>query len=287
MKQYEINREARLILFPSQGVVDSATFELQDCYGATIVAETNAVLGSAYATGSATQYDESFTISDITHFTASKPYWISTSAYGRGYEERCLDVASNGSGNNGLFTLYSPARFGFTNGLIRDHSLTYVYGADSNTAIRRGCVAIWRYSIRDDDYTYTQTIDFVKKPFKLNITESDIEKVSRLFGIQNDASSAYLGYIEQAENDIYIALRGEQLYPDQIVEKELLKGAAIYRVLQFRHLGNLEKAEKFEALYETALANFLSSRSWIVDETNDSETETNINNIQPKYMLIG
>jgi hypothetical protein len=287
MKQYEINKDAKLILWPAEGVADSATFELQDCYGNSIVAETNATLGSAYATGSATQYDESFTISDITHFSASKPYWISTSAYGRGYEERCLDVAANGSEDNGLFTLFAPCRFSFTNGLIRDHSLCYTYEAASNTAIQRGCVAIWRYQIQDDTYTYTQTIDFVKKPFKLNITEQDIEKVSRLFGIQNDNASAYLGYIQQAENDIYIALRGEQLYPDQIVEKELLKGAAIYRVLQFRHLSNLEKSEKFESLYESALSKFLTSRSWIVDEVSDGAVETNINNIGPKYMLIG
>ena len=289
MKQYEINQDATLCLWPSQGVADSATFELQDAVEGSIVTESNATLGSAYATGSWSRGAETFTVSDYTHFTASKPYWVSTSVYGRGYEERCLDIDPNGSGLNATFTPAQKAKFTVTNGLIRDHGLYYTFAAASNTAVKRNCIAVWRYTIGEEDFTEYQSIDFVRKPFRISVTESDIERACATFGINGGDYNLYLAYIEQAKVDIYNFLRGQQIYPDLIIDKDLLKNAIIYRVLQFRLFDKLELADKYGQLYENTLAQFLTSKSWLAEDTNilGSSTELTLRKIPPKYMLIG
>jgi len=293
MRQYEIDKDAILVFYPPNGVCDddSQKFQLVDALNGALVAETTATKGAASATGSWTINAESMTISDYTYFTASKPYWVSTGLYGRGYEEKCLDVDPNGSGLNATFTPTQKAKFSVTNGLVRDHGIYYTYAAASNTAVKRNCTAIWRYEISGESFVEYQTVDFVKKPFKINITENDIEQVCATFGITAGNYGIYMNYIGQAINDIYNWLRGQQIYPDLVIEKDLLKNAAIYRILQFRNIANFELSDKYRELYMESLAQFLTSKSWLQGDTeilsSVPESEIALKRIPPKYMLVG
>lgn len=284
MKQYEINKTAILEFYP-KGVCSSASLELQDSNGATFLAETVALTGSASATGSANQYAESITLSNVTNFTASRPYWVSTTANGRGYEENCLDICT---GSNAFYFGDKRLRFALVNGLVRDHRIYFSF--TGSNAVRRGCSAIWRYVLGGETFTEYQSIDFVRKPFKIAINESDIEKACATFGLNAGETSIYLkNYPEQAISDICQNLRGHNIFPDQVVEKDLLKSAAIYRILQFRHFSNIEMAEKYEALYLESMAHFYSSKAWITEEveTAANASETVNRELPPSYMMVG
>lgn len=291
--QYPINTDAIINFYPSLGYADASpapsVYILSKADG-SVLASTSATRGLASATGSAEQGAFSLTVSDLTHFTSSKPYWVSTSAYGRGYEEILLDILANGSGKNATATFSNRLRFALTNGLIRDHKLSVTLPAASNTAVNRGCTVVWTYYVKQEKIIDYQNVDFVKKPFSLNITESDVEKVCASFGELGGEASAYLRYIPQATEDVYGWLRSRNVCPDLVIEKDLLKSATLYRVLQFRNFAKLELAEKYQELYENALSRFEQSHAWIQeDETSANSTPLNdleVLSMPPKYMRV-
>jgi hypothetical protein len=298
MRQFEVNKLALIMVQPPEGYADASpapTVELYSAQNAAVQASTNATRGTAAAVATIADGSDSASCDTVANFKIGMPVWVATTG-GRGYEDLVVDINSSTK----VLTLGQKARFAVASGSIKDHSLAYSFAALSNAVVRRNCRVVFRYSVGGVSRSLARTVDFVRFPFALPITESDVEKVSATFGLTGGSKGEYLRYLEQAESDIAMMLRGQQIQPDLCMERDLLCSAAVYRVLQLRNITKGELSERFSALFSEQMAAFLTSRTWYDSDEDMVQTPSGngtlappggsssntANQIGPKYALV-
>lgn len=257
-RQYEVSQSVEVSHYP-QGYADASpapSGSIVSAQGETL-ASTTAARGTATAVATVAAGSREVSCDTIANFKVGLPYWLAT-AGGRGIEVRVVDIDSVGK----KLWLAEPVRWAVASGSIKDHRLYLSISSSTNSKVRRACRTAWRYSIGGVARAEHRTLDFVHTPFELAITDADIDRVSATFGAMSGEGGEWSRLKEQAESDVSMALLGAQVKPDLCIERDLLKSAAVYRVLQLRHVQKPELAERFAALYAEQIGLFLGSHTW-------------------------
>jgi len=157
-----------------------------------------------------------------------------------------------------------PIRFAcdVTTSVLEGHRLAAtILGALLNTRRRFGRLR-WEYEIDGVAVHHDELFDVVLLPFNLVLTEEDVERHYTAFGESIGSRRSWRKLREGVFDDIWRALRGMQVHPDLVRDREMLTDAAAFRLLVKHFQSNPEQREFWLALYKDAMAEFYASHAW-------------------------
>lgn len=268
--QYRTSVASVLEFYPPQGVASSATVAgFVSGTSASLFASESVTLDTASATVSGhTASATLLTVDDSTGFVVGRRYWAET-AGGRGREVTVIDVPNGTS-----LELDQP--IGFVVTAIAGHGLRRTLTAEEAGTVRRRCRVLWTYTVDGMGYVADQMIDIVEMPFALHLTEEDIEEAYPPAGEHAGSRRAWAKVLRKAEGEVFNRVAAEQIEPDLVRERDLLRDAAVYRALQLLSVRNQDFTdagayERWESLYEQTISRFLAGKYWY-----DSDDDLNV-----------
>lgn len=235
---------------------------------ATLFSETTLTLDTAQQqlTATATHDADTLTVADSSAFEVGRRYIVRTSG-GRKREVVCLDVPSSTT-----VKLDAPVGFALTTSdFIEGHGLRRTLSAVEAATVRRRVRLEWEY-VGTDGFTYIdeEYVDIVRTPFRLRLTEGDIEFESSTFGERAGARGGWRKLVQGAVGDVWrrVSNMGQGVYPDLVKERKGLKVAVARRVLQKLSVEDQDLSTEQSAfkrwgkLYDEALREFEAASPW-------------------------
>lgn len=252
------------IVGPSGEAILSSTAAVRDVTAASIVT------GLAGA--------RTITVSTVAGFVVGRVYVVA-SPDGLTSTLRLVAISSTAVS----LTFDSEIPYTSTSGAVSSQILS-VNSVDLPDTTYRDARIIWSYSSASESIEEVQTVDIVRRPFALDVTEQLVSEAESSFV---DVSSRRPGrHIEQAKVDVENWLRSQQIMPDLVRDRSMLEQACVWRACMLRYFGS-ELRELCRAEYEAALAQFKTSKSW-VEEAEDNENKgADATTPRPKYLLVG
>ena len=186
------------------------------------------------------------------------------------YEVRVIRIDGN--------QVQLDSRLRTDDGVLADHSLSV--DIPSQTETIRSARANWRGEIRGRYHREDISLDFVRDPFFIGITESDITSVGVLYGALGDNQGSYIEIRNRALADVMDWLYGKGIFPDLVKDRDLLKSAVIYRILHLRYARDPELSRAFSEMHHDSLMNFMASKSWY-DANDDGVKEDSVEERPP------
>lgn len=150
-------------------------------------------------------------------------------------------------------------------------------------ATYRSCRVVWTYGTVEE----YDILDVVRMPFALVVPEQRVVDAEVLY--VDTLGNRPARHIAQAARDVELWLRGQQIYPDLVIDRSMLEQAVVWRALYIRHIRDTELRDVFAREYETACAGFKASRSWH-DSDDDLQrlSETSTDEQPPiRYIRVG
>jgi hypothetical protein len=141
-----------------------------------------------------------------------------------------------------------------TAGTVRAQRVSVSFTAPDATT--RSCRAVWTYGTAEE----VDIIDIVRMPFALIVSEQRVVDSEQLY--VDTLGHRPARHIAQASRDVELWLRGQQIYPDLVIDRSMLEQAVVWRALYIRHIRDEELRGVFGKEYESALSAFKLSRSW-------------------------
>ena len=147
----------------------------------------------------------------------------------------------------------------------------------------RSCRVVWTYSTIEE----YDVLDIVRMPFSVVVPEQRVVDAEVLY--VDTLGSRPARHIAQAARDVELWLRGQQIYPDLVIDRSMLEQAVVWRALYIRHIRDAELREVFAKEYEASCTAFKASRSWYdSDDDLQRTSETNTDEQPPiRYIRVG
>lgn len=146
---------------------------------------------------------------------------------------------------------------------VQGHRYAYTLSLSQTATRRRHLRATWNYTAGGIAHTEHQYFDVVRWPFRLTVTEEDLEKHDPYFGEYAGSSKRWEKLIDGAHDDLERALRARQIYPDLLKDRESAKDALCYRILwKFYAADHPERADGFGKAYKGALSEIEQARDF-------------------------
>jgi hypothetical protein len=256
----------------------AATVEIVSSAGEVLLASTAATRDTTAATISAgLSGSRSVTVNTIVGFVVGSTYVVSSND-GLSVALRLVAKAAT----TGSLSFDSEIPFSSSSGAVTSQILSKATVALPDLTYRDARI-IWGYTSGGATIEEVQTIDIVRQPFTLDVSEQRVSEAEASFV---DVSTRRPGrHVDQAKLDVENWLRSQQIKPDLVRDRSMLEQACVWRACMLRYLGT-EVRETCRAEYEQALAQFKTSGSW-VEETEDAETKSTSSSLRPKYILVG
>lgn len=274
-RQHEISQTSLLELYNQDGPATSPTVAVYSSSG-ELLGEPAVTADSASQTVSATRGSRELT-GTSTGFTPGRRYWLSTAGGGYGYADRVEDVAT------GKVYLANPAKRDYSSGLLRGFRLSAGLTAPSTPT--RNCRVVWRYFINGEARSTTELVDFVRVPFRLDLSPAVLDEVSGTLAGDLGASGDWDGLIDRAEREAFAWVAGQGLRPELVIDRQGLTNAYAWRVLALRYAGTTdERYERYQSEYTRALQDYSASRGWY-DDADNLTTATAVDDKHPPAAL--
>lgn len=221
---------------------------------------------SANVTGS--QAARVLTASSVSGFVAGETYLLSLPD-GRRFRCRLAGVGS------GALQLDQPLPVAVPNGATLT-GLAYGFTTSPTLTdlVRRRCRARWEYSVGGVALLHQQRFDVVREPWRLLLTETDLERFDHTFGETAGSSGRWMTLVEGVSDDLARWLEARGLYADLLKDRDQIKRAAALGTLarfygarpgaDAQHLGN-----KWTKAYEAALVELADARNWYDADDDD------------------
>jgi hypothetical protein len=151
------------------------------------------------------------------------------------------------------------------------HRLAYSLSAAQNGELRRRLRAVWSYDVDGEAQDWQTYYSVVREPFRIPLSESDIETRSHNFGEYTDRFASWRRLIPGAHDEIAEMLIVEQHDPDLIRDRDGLKTAIIYCLLSlfFESIpGEFVRADRMMTRCEKAVSRVIKGKTWY-DEDHD------------------
>ena len=222
-----------LEFYPSTGRPDSAKVTgyisgAENHGAARLWDETDVVLDTAsQSLSSVSQYDTDLTVTSSTGFKAGRRYWIQPTG-AKGFEVVLLAVPDSTA-----LVLDAPIHRAVAAGTISSHRLTFDITNTHTGSIRRRCRAEWKLTTDSVSEYRSQYFDIVLLPWGLDVTEADLEDVYPGFGELAGEPATWRKLIAGATRWVRSRILGHDrdARPENVLERDLLKDAAVYRSL--------------------------------------------------------
>lgn len=119
--------------------------------------------------------------------------------------------------------------------------------AASNTTHRRGLEVFWSYlDSAGAARSASDTLDIVRRPFSVAVTETDVEQYDHTWGEHTDTTRRWRSLIDGAHNRVSNLLRAQGVWPDRASRFPEAKDAVIHSVLCLYYATTSEDEEDRE-----------------------------------------
>lgn len=262
--QYQTGVGGILEYYPREGRPSEAFVTCYASGNSLLFAREAIVLDSASESISAVDAaDDELAVSDASAFVVGRRYWVASSG-GWGRDVTVLDK------DDALVILDAPVGRRVPTGTISGHGLRRMLSPAEAGTSRRRCRVVWEYTVGGVVYRDERLIDIVPDPFRLNITEADIEEAYPQFGEHVGSTRGWAKVARRAEAEVFNHLVGLQVEPDTCPERDMLRDAAVYRTLQLLAVGEESETGTDESpfvrwgkLYEQTLQRYVAGRPWV------------------------
>jgi len=279
-RQYARKLPARLSWTPPEGrpvgdAVELSVFlEGEQAFGSTPwpqVATPDP--GSATTTAKANRKSVFLTVDTVANFVVGREYWLE-SIYGEPFlvKLRGIDTVGN------RLKLDQPLSVELDPGAtIKGQRWFFdIPSSDTEESYRR-LRAEWRYEFDGEQKLYIERFDIVREPFFISLTESEIEVYDDTFGEHAGSLGRWKALIQGANNDVYDALVSNQVYPDLMREREILKTAtasALLALFYAKSPTHKEKAKGFRERFDKSINQALTAKTHY-DKNGDQTVSSN------------
>lgn len=191
---------------------------------------------------------DTVTVAATAAFNIGQLYRVSD-AYGRG-----IDLVLVGKTATTSLVFNGELPFSVVGGSVKSLKSSKSFTLPDVTY--RSVRVVWTSDVEAE----TDIIDIVRIPFSIPITANDVAEAEVLF--TGSASKSINNHMLRAVDDVENWLRGEQIFPDLVIDRSMLRTVAIWRTLYLRHMRDEGLRMAFEKELESAKAAFKTSKSW-------------------------
>lgn len=224
---------------------------------------------SATVSVAASQGARAVSVSSNASFEVGETYVLTEAVTGQKYRVRVAGLPS------GKVTLDQPLPFALTTSSTLT-GIAYRFATNSTMTadVRRRCRAKWSYTAGTARY-WQQRLDIVREPWRLALTESDLEAYDHTFGETAGVSGRWQTLVQGVSDTLMLWVEKRKLYADLLKDRDFAKRAGCMLLLS-RFYGarpgadNQALSAKWNKAYDAALVDLADADLWYDEDDDDS-----------------